>query len=412
MARFPGQVRLPPHPVAILLALLPLGACGGGEGGEGGSWGDRSWQLEGPDLRIGSVDDPDYAFGYIQDLAVGPDGRIYTLHRQPGEVLRWTPDGLPDGEVGREGEGPGEFRNPWQLGFFGDSLWVMDSRTVRVTYFDGDGTLRGTRNLPLEMEPADPEEPWKSPPRPDRPLRDGTFYGNAPAWSREIATGELTSALHVHMDGEGAVQDTLWDQQYRTTDVLALLRDGGGTFSSQPFGDQPLHSVTDRGMTLLHRRIPQAGAPGEMHLVVVDWAGDTLLSRRLPYTPEPLPAERLDSASKEIAGRLHGFMGERMGIALGEMEEDVDAALYRPAYYPFVSRMLVTEDGAVWLERTGAQDGTWLVLGSDGEPRGQAVLPEGLRVLRIDGAEVWGVETDELDVNYLVRYRLVDAPEA
>ena len=38
-------------------------------------------------------------------------------------MRRWPADGAPAGTLGRKGEGPGEFRVPYQLGFFGDSLW-------------------------------------------------------------------------------------------------------------------------------------------------------------------------------------------------------------------------------------------------------------------------------------------------
>ncbi len=345
----------------------------------------------------------------MYDLAQGPDGRLYTLHRNQAEVMRWTPDGRPDGVIGRQGEGPGEFRSPRQLGFFGDSLWVMDSRTVRVSYFDGDGGLLGTRNLPLNME-ADPEQPWKSPPRPRRPLRDGTFYGAAPAWSEQIVRGELTSALHVRMSADGEVLDTLWDQPYRPTDVLGLLRDGGGTFGPQPFGDQPLMVITSRGITILHRRVDGSEAEPSLHLAALDWSGDTLTSRRIPYRPEPLPSAEVERAAKEQAAELHGFVGEPLGISLAQMEADVADAIYGPSHHPFVARMLVTEQGQVWLERTGTEAGTWLVLTAPGDPTGRVTLPEGLRVLRIDGDTLWGVETDDLDVNYVVQYRLVETP--
>jgi hypothetical protein len=44
------------------------------------------------------------------------------------------------------------------------------------------------------------------------------------------------------------------------------------------------------------------------------------------------------------------------------------------------------------------------------EPVGRVFTPLGMNVLTIDGDQVWGVETDELDVSYIVRYHLL-APD-
>jgi hypothetical protein len=66
------------------------------------------WTLE-QELRIGSVDDPDYVFTYVDALEVGRDGIIYSLHGRDAVVRRWTPDGRPADTLGRRGEGAGEF---------------------------------------------------------------------------------------------------------------------------------------------------------------------------------------------------------------------------------------------------------------------------------------------------------------
>ena len=47
------------------------------------------------------------------------------------------------------------------------------------------------------------------------------------------------------------------------------------------------------------------------------------------------------------------------------------------------------------------------VLDAQGAPLARALFPADLRVAVIDGDTVWGIEMDELDVQYIVRYRLV-----
>ncbi len=71
--------------------------------------------------------------------------------------------------------------------------------------------------------------------------------------------------------------------------------------------------------------------------------------------------------------------------------------------------MTTTGDGSIWLRRyTPLDEGVeWWVLNADGMPLGRALTPTGLRVLHITGDAVWGVESDEFDVNYIVRYDIV-----
>ena len=70
-------------------------------------------------------------------------------------------------------------------------------------------------------------------------------------------------------------------------------------------------------------------------------------------------------------------------------------------------------DGTFWLRRwdtveagTGEQVYEWWVLDAEGTPLARARTPIGLSIRLIDGDTVWGVETDELGVEYIVRYRL------
>ncbi len=167
--------------LSLIDAPLALAACGGGAevAFEGSA---PTWTVEGPDLRIGAIDDPDYAFGRVGVLADGPDGMLYSMHPHEVEIRRWSADGAPAGTVGREGEGPGEFVRPRSIGFFGDSLWVMDSRAFRVSYFDLEGTFLGAVSPAVDI--GSRETFPNDPARPERPLRDGPFYGSAPGWSQ------------------------------------------------------------------------------------------------------------------------------------------------------------------------------------------------------------------------------------
>lgn len=399
--------------VALAVFALFLTACTGSEASPGAAFSASPWVLEGPEVRIGSVDDPDFAFPRVMSLATGPGGSVYTTHFQEAKVRRWTRHGAPAGTIGREGEGPGEFSRPSVLGFFGDTLWVMDSRLYRVTYFTPDGTVLGTVSPSWEMGGGDGSDRWASPPRPSRPLRDGTFLSVSPAWSEAIARGNLSSVPYVNTDADGLTLSTIWHRPYRPTDVLALLQEDGrgGTFSSQPFGDQPLTEATDDGsFWVLDRRAYEEEGEATFSLMRIDTSGDTLLRREFPYDPQPLSAERVDSAGQSIAERLHGFMSRgQPDLSLASLRRDLADAIYVPMYLPPLENLKIASDGSIWLQRfEPAEDGSaeWWILHPDGEAAGRAFTPAGLRVLHIDGDDVWGVESDELDVDYIVRYRV------
>lgn len=396
-----SQVGLP-----AIVAVAFLTSCGGPTE-TGGSFEAEVWAVEGPTLRIGSVDDPDYAFQSVQALALSPTGVLHSLHRGEAAIRRWDAEGQPAGIVGRRGEGPGEFNTPGSLGFFGDSLWVMDRMAYRISYFDLDGTFLGSVTPRVDVSP-DPENPDASPPRPARPLRDGTLYGISPAWSDAIARGRLSEANHVHMDSEGEVLGTVWVQDYRPTDVLALLRETGGSYSRQPFGDRPLSSLTpDDELLVLDRRVYQGEERVTFRLTMIAMTGDTLFSKELEYAPEPLPREKIDSAAHAQAEGMFEFLGRRdPEMSIASLEADLREATYSPDYLPAVREMVVADDGSIWLQRfSPSEDGiVWWVLGKDGEPLATVVTPERIRVLLISEDALWGVETDEFDVNYMVRY--------
>lgn len=399
-----SQIRLP-----AILAVAFLTSCGRPTE-TGGPLEGEVWAVEGPTMRIGSVDDPDFAFQSVRALAVSPTGVLHSLHRGEAAISRWDAEGRPAGVVGRQGEGPGEFNTPGGLGFFGDSLWVMDRMAYRISYFDLDGTFLGSVTPRVDVS-SDPENPDASPPRPARPLRDGTLYGISPAWSDAIARGRLSEAKHVHMDQGGEVLGTVWVQDYRPTDVLALLRETGGSYTRQPFGDQPLSDLSPGDeLLVLDRRVYQGEERVTIRLTKIAMIGDTVFSKELEYTPEPLPREKIDSAAHAQAEGMFEFLG-RMDpeMSIASLEADLREATYSPEYLPAVSGMVVGDDGSIWLQRfSPSEDGiVWWVLGKDGEPLATAVTPEGIRVLLISGDALWGVETDEFDVDYIVRYDIV-----
>ena len=404
----PSPPRLTATPLgALVLAPLIAVGCRADAGSPPNPFADNLWTLSEREIRVGSADDPDYAFRPIVDLVPGPDGLLYTMHWGEGSIRRWNPDGTPAGTVGRKGEGPGEFERPLGMGFFGDSLWVWDIDAYRASYFDLEGAFLGSVSPKVDIGGSMEE----SPPRPDRPLRDGTFIGVSPAWSDGIARGTVTETPYVHMDADGRRLARIWTRPHEPRDVFAILSDDGfgGSYSSQPFGDRVRTSTADDGMLVLDRRAWTGEGEASVKLTKIGLDGDTLLAVAVPYDPVPLSSERYDSAVAAEVEDWRDYSGP-----LTANEADIREAMYRPDYLPAVRGFMRAQDGNIWLRRfdpVESEDGALMteswVLDAEGVPLARALTPAGVGMFVVDGDTVWGIESDELGVQYIVRYSLL-----
>lgn len=109
-----------------------------------------SWVVEPtPRVELGaSPDDPRDQFGRVVDLAFGPGGTVIVLDGTPAAVRRFAADGSPLPDLGRAGDGPGEFRAPAAVVAVGDSIVVLDG-DGRRTVFGPGGTLARDERIAL-----------------------------------------------------------------------------------------------------------------------------------------------------------------------------------------------------------------------------------------------------------------------
>lgn len=88
----------------------------------------------------GDTDDPDQIFGVISQVRVDGDGNAYLLDSQLNEVRKFSPGGEFIEVLGREGEGPGEFRNPNGLMRLPNGNWgIMQTAPGRIAQISPDG---------------------------------------------------------------------------------------------------------------------------------------------------------------------------------------------------------------------------------------------------------------------------------
>lgn len=96
-----------------------------------------------PDLSIG--DAQGRLFGGVLDVASLKDGSFAVLDWVERQVVIFDSVGRLVARYGREGDGPGEFRQPWALAATKDRLIVWQNRArLAFTFFTRDGKVAAT----------------------------------------------------------------------------------------------------------------------------------------------------------------------------------------------------------------------------------------------------------------------------
>jgi hypothetical protein len=176
--------------------------------------------------------------------------------------------------------------------------------------------------------------------------------------------------------------------------------------SYQPFEDRTLVRVSpDGGLIIVVDRPVASGRRAAAYTTIgVSAQGDTLFQRRIEYRPIRL--------TREIVDRAVDLPDERFAERFPSRDAALRAvrgALLLPDYLPPISDLAVGRDHSIWLRREDLGSGSveWLVLDKNGKTVGQLDAPRGTKILQADPEHVWAVEVDELDVPYVVRYRVL-----
>ncbi|MFH1842379.1 MAG: 6-bladed beta-propeller [bacterium] len=94
--------------------------------------------------QVGGEDDDDFMFGLISQALVDDENNVYLLDSQLNEVTVVSPAGEFLRTVGREGEGPGEFRMAFDMVFMPDgSLGVAQVFPGKLVQLNLDGSPAG-----------------------------------------------------------------------------------------------------------------------------------------------------------------------------------------------------------------------------------------------------------------------------
>lgn len=322
-----------------------------------------------PEQRIGSHDGP-IALSYVGGITAS-GSMIFVTQPAQGEVWAITAADQRVNLLGRKGGGPGEFRQPRSIGLNGDTLWIADNPARRITLLTPSGELLHTIGL---AQPAGII--GRSP--------DGGVIGTL--------GGPPDRPLPiVRFDASGTLVDTLAFLVSPRPAVFHLTSGAGGVHIFNPFSHTPLAVADNAAAGLVIVRMD--GPPDRE--VTVTWLGGRRAEASVGVNITPIEITNADWNAM--------FRGVHPQFRTPDMIKGIP----RPKDWVPVNRAVVASNGDVWLgAAVEGRDTRWLIVNSRRGVIGQTSTPHRIVLHHIDGDDVWGVDLDEDDVPYVVRYRL------
>ena len=340
-----------------------------------------------PTLTIGAEGRPEEEFVRIVMAVRTPSGTIAVVDQAAPEIRLFTPDGRFLRRLGRNGEGPGEFRRIGALFTVADTLVAFDPTVRRLTWYSVAGNL--LRTAPFQYSPE-----------------AGQLYITA-----RLGTGEwvvTTTASPSWEHGSGVYRDTT------RVGILAGTARGSvrwiGTFPGTTFF---VYAPAGRKTEWKVGVLPYSSWP------IVESRGDSLLIGQLADTtigyysgrgrllrtlalPRP-PAIRSLSPARDEALASARTAADRNYIQLS-----YEAAAKAPGTRIW-DDLVVADDGALWLaaaDPRSASPRLHLVVAPDGRLRASWLLPPRSRLLSVRESELMVAARDADDVERVLVIRV------
>ena len=378
-----------------------------------GVWsdGDR-WTVE-QDLVIGAVDgDANYPFGNITGICVGTDRRIYVLDQTATVKVRiYAPDGVFLDAFAQAGNGPGEMgdRVGPCLMAPGDTLHIPDQRNFRVNMYASDGSSVG--NVRFDVREGFPVG-WDVD-------RDGRILQQLrPLEISGQATANGVDFV-VALGNDGLVTDTL--VEFPSGGTIVQLSVGAGTVKF--FATEPSWAATTDGHIIY-------GTNDNYWIGTSDGSGNLIRVTTKFYEPQAIT-----EADRAVVSGMMAEGMQALGLPAAIIERGLGTFQFAE-FYPAYHRLLSGPRGSIWVQSGTKADSlseqdrntlhdirrfdelrlnphllfgarNWDVFHADGRFLGEVTMPARFTPMKFVGEEVYGVWKDELEVNYVMRLKVV-----
>jgi hypothetical protein len=338
------------------------------------------WRVDSnPSVSIGAFGgEPEYELFNVSDAVRFDDGTIGVVNSGTQEVRFYDTAGGYLRAIGRDGEGPGEFRRPSAAyPLAGDSLAVWDSRMRRVSLFDSAGTFVRSFVLGTGGQLFSASV-----------LSDRTLLGvTRIAFGRDAPVGaRRDSSVYVLFDLDG---DSLLSLgRFPTVDRFIRATETGMTVSTMIFGRTSYRAAYGTSWFV---------ANNDAYVIdELDRAGRLVRSIRRDVAPVEATGEMVD---REINVRLNNTDAQ-----VRKVLAEFYAEMPKPSVLPAYGGLEVDPDGNLWVRHySTAADPVykWTVFDSAGRMLGDVEFPTGLTVYEIGDDYVLGRWRDEMDIDFV-----------
>lgn len=382
------------------------------------------------DLSIGLTDGaPEYTFGYVADVALGYGGDIFVADSQLGAVRQYDSNGRFIRNLGRQGNGPGEF--------VGGPAFLTTDREGRVLAADkATSGARAASRIHVYSRDGIFLKTWSFDHFIEAPITvdsAGTLYvrmaGAVPTHGQGPVNSVFIDTRAANSWDAGGIAYSYWTYLGLppTSPGTVRIREDGARIDTiaAPVADDFLFYVS---LPEIHELVRVYGAPRYTPFEWWAWSplGDLLSGASTEYDIKVHgPSERADAPGIRLTGEV-------VQIALEPEEQDVireglervessarpvfghhELPTAKPAYHS----AFVTRQGDVWvgLHVPSVQEsGRWYepravfdVWKPTGEYVGRVEGPKGIRRIVVDGNGLVTWKSDELGIQRVVRYHVV-----
>jgi hypothetical protein len=345
-----------------------------------------------PQVEIGGApDDARYQLFRVAGAARLSDGRIVVADGGSFELRFYDARGTYVSAVGREGEGPGEFRllSGLEVGE-GDSIYVFDRRLQRVSVFGAGGAL--VRDLRVPPSAAPLEYVGR--------FADGRWY----ARDRDRLLSGPAGAIR-RDTARFLGLDAAFERRFAITAfpgvMTASFRAGGRTgYRTAPFSPSPAQDVFRDCLYVVSGDKPEVRV---------------FSSEGRPVLLVKMEAERRPVSDAQRAAWVEDLVAEVPAAANPALRQVLEG-IPTPEELPVFNNVVVDAHGYIWLQEYMPQTGSgrswsgsgrrWLVLSPGGWLLGRVEMPVALDVFAIGPDHVLGLWRDGVGEELVRLYRL------
>ncbi len=349
-----------------------------------------------PILTIGEVSgDLDYILERVSHALRLEDGTIVVADRGPKQLRLFDAAGVFLRNLGRSGEGPGEFAMLSEVWARGDTILASDSFQSRVSVFGRGGDVLET----IRVEVAQGRGGYRSP---HTQFADAAILVlNPPSGGVRLGDGDVIPGAVWRLDRYSRAGRFMNEIVY----VQESPRWEHGITGLPP----GLYLPFSLGLPLFAASGNHVYAAEGTEAGIQRWKSDGELSHVFRWSVQERRVSRDDRRRWREANSAapQGYNPAAWARYVQEIPF--------PERMPLFQRLLADAEGNVWAERfspSWEEDTAWYVFNDEGVWLGEVAAPPGLHIFEIGADHVLGLRRDELGVPFVVLFALDRSPSS